>query len=226
MKLGVLLPTFAPDAARALEHAARAAEAEIDGVFAYDHLWPMGTPTRPALAPLPVLAAVAAAHPSLAIGPLVARVGLGSVDHLVEGLRTLHALAPGRVIAGLGTGDKLSAAENEAYGLGYPSADERRADLAQAIVALRDDMPVWVGGGSEATHELAFSLGATLNLWNRRPEQIAQAATRGPVNWAGPRPDDLPATLSALREAGATWAIVTPDVEIGELVSWRAGAGG
>lgn len=222
MKLGVLLPTFASSADRALAHAAEAADARLDGVFAYDHLWPMGSPTRPALAPLPVLAAVAAAHPDLTVGPLVARVGLGSSAHLLAGLRTLHALAPGRVIAGLGTGDKLSAAENEAYGLPYAPAAARRAELADLIMVLRDAMPVWVGGGSTVTHALTFSLGVTLNLWNRTPEQVAQAATQGTVNWAGPRPDDLEGTLDALEKAGATWAVLTPDVAITELVTWRA----
>ena len=61
IKLGVVLPSFRPTAADALDVARQADDAGIDGVFCYDHLWPMGRPDRPALAPFPLLAAVAGA---------------------------------------------------------------------------------------------------------------------------------------------------------------------
>ena len=54
MNVGVLLPTFRDSAHDALATAAEAASHSLDGVFAYDHLWPMGQPERPALAPFPV----------------------------------------------------------------------------------------------------------------------------------------------------------------------------
>ncbi len=38
----------------------RALAAGVDGVFCYDHLWPIGQPDRPALAPFPILATLAA----------------------------------------------------------------------------------------------------------------------------------------------------------------------
>jgi len=68
VKLGVLLPTFRNGASDALAFADRAVEAGIDGLFAYDHLWPMGSPTRPSLAPFAVLAAVARRH-DVVVGP-------------------------------------------------------------------------------------------------------------------------------------------------------------
>ena len=58
MKLAVLLPTFRHGASDAFDAAARAVDAGLDGVFAYDHLWPMGSPQRPSLAPFPLLAAI------------------------------------------------------------------------------------------------------------------------------------------------------------------------
>ena len=52
-------------------------------MFCYDHIWPLGEPDRPALAPFPILAALAASGeiPSTPgggpyFGTLVARVGL------------------------------------------------------------------------------------------------------------------------------------------------------
>src|ERR1035438_7585815 len=125
MKLGVLLPTFRNSAADAFAFADRAVGAGVDGLFAYDHLWPMGSPTRPSLAPFPLLAAVARRHDGVIVGPLVARVGLVGTDHLVDEYLTLERVAPSRVICALGSGDKLSAAENEAYDTPVRRADER-----------------------------------------------------------------------------------------------------
>ena len=42
MKLGVLLPTFRYGADDAFAFAAHAVDAGVDGLFAYDHLWPRG----------------------------------------------------------------------------------------------------------------------------------------------------------------------------------------
>jgi len=145
MKLGVLLPTFRNGSDDALAFAGEAARQGIDGVFAYDHLWPMGSPERPALSPFPVLAAIAKKHQEIIVAPLVARVGLVGTSHLVEEFRTLNALAPGRVIAALGTGDRLSADENEAYGLVSLSGAERRELLIDTATQLFDEMPVWFG---------------------------------------------------------------------------------
>ena len=217
----MLLPTFEVGGERALRGAEAAANAGLDGVFAYDHLWPMGSPTRPSLAPFPMLAAVAGRIDTLIVATLVARVGLVDTAHLVEEFETLALVAPGRVIAAIGTGDHLSVAENDAFGLARTSASERRALLASTATALRDSMPVWVGAGATATNEVARSLGVTINLWNAAPEKVANFATDGPVSWAGSVPDDVGATLDALREAGASWAVLTPNADVGVLGEWR-----
>ena len=221
MKVGVLLPTFEVGASNALATAGEAAAAGLDGVFAYDHLWPMGSPQRPSLAPFALLASVARAHEGLTVGPLVARIGLVGTTHLVQQFMTLHALAPGRVIAALGTGDKLSAPENEAYGLPELSADERRSMMADTARALAPFMPVWFGAGAAKTNELARSLGVEINLWNATPEALGAAATLGPVSWAGPVPSDLAVTLDALRDAGASWAVFSPHARIDQIAKWR-----
>lgn len=222
MKLGVLLPTFRYDSADAIAFADEAATAGLDGVFAYDHLWPMGSPDRPSLAPFPLLSVIARRHEDLSIGPLVARVSLVDTQHLVEEFETLQALAPGRVIGALGTGDKLSAPENEAYGLAPLSSEVRRELLRAAASALAPSMPVWIGAGGEETNALARELGATLNLWDWKPERVAAMSQSGPVCWAGPVPQDLSATLDALQVAGATWTVLSPDVSITQLREWRA----
>lgn len=223
MRVGLLLPTFRESAEPALDAARRAREAGLDGVFTYDHLFPIGGPDRPCLAPFPVLAAVAAREPDLLVGPLVARVGLVSTAALLEQFAALEVVAPGRVIAALGTGDRLSRAENLAFGLPYGTADERRALLAEAAASLRARHEVWVGAGSAATAALARSLGATLNLWQATPAEVAAARADGPVCWSGEPADDLEGQLDALEGAGATFAVLAPSADPARLGRWRGG---
>jgi hypothetical protein len=221
VKLGALLPTFRNGAADALSFSDRALEAGIDGLFAYDHLWPMGSPTRPSLAPFAVLAAVARRHDDVIVGPLVARIGLVGTAHLVEQYRTLERVAPSRVICALGSGDKLSAAENEAYDVPSRSADERRALMAETARALSGAMPIWFGAGNDETNRVAREVGATINLWDASAQRLRDVATSGDVSWAGPVPSDLSATLDSVRDAGATWAVFAPDVDVDALRQWR-----
>ena len=58
MKIGVTLPQFADEADSALDAARRAESLGIDGVFCFDHLWPIGQPGRPALSSGPLLGAL------------------------------------------------------------------------------------------------------------------------------------------------------------------------
>jgi len=222
VKLGALLPTFRNGAADALAFADRAVEAGIDGLFAYDHLWPMGSPTRPSLAPFSVLAAVARRHEGVIVGPLVARIGLVGTPHLVEQYRTLERVAPSRVICAIGSGDKLSAAENEAYDVPVRSGDERRALMAETARQLSDTMPIWFGAGNDETNRVAREVGATINFWDASPQRLRDMSKAGAVSWAGPVPADLASTLDAVRGAGATWAVLAPDVDVEALRQWRA----
>jgi alkanesulfonate monooxygenase SsuD/methylene tetrahydromethanopterin reductase-like flavin-dependent oxidoreductase (luciferase family) len=212
VRIGVILPTFAWDASAALEMADRSAAAGIDGVFAYDHLWPMRDRSRPALAPFPVLAAIAGRLPALFVGPLVARIGLVADEVLCSQFAALEAISPGRVIAAVGTGDSLSAEENLAYGIDFAPAAERRAHLAACAQLLSHrGLEVWIGGGAAPTLELAASLGAVVNLWQATPEAVAAQAASTAVSWGGTLPEDdgdARALLRGLDEAGATWAVV------------------
>ena len=216
MKVGFLLPVFRWTPDDALAAAELGEQSGIDGVFAYDHLWPMGSPERPALSPFPVLAAVSVRCPSLIVGPLVARVGITSDAHLIEAFRSLELAAPGRVIAAIGTGDKLSASENEAYGIAMQPVAERQAMVEHIASALSDSMPVWIGAGAPATNAIAARVGATLNYWQKTPE-----SPTGLWNWAGNPRDDLEAQLDELAAGGSTWAIFSPNVDVPRLGRWR-----
>lgn len=210
MKIGTLLPTFSRDVSRALHAATTAEELGVDGVFCYDHLWPLGHPGRPAISPYPLLAAVAVRTTRVMLGTLVSRVGLEGDEVLAAKLETIAALARGRVIAALGTGDAKSDDENDAFGIAHLTPDLRRRAVARVGDQLEGRVAeIWVGGGAARTNALAPANGWTLNLWAASPARVARAARKGAVSWAGELPasdDEAVALLAALREAGATWA--------------------
>jgi alkanesulfonate monooxygenase SsuD/methylene tetrahydromethanopterin reductase-like flavin-dependent oxidoreductase (luciferase family) len=212
MRVGVTLPQFRDEGDSALDAARRAEALGLDGVFCFDHLWPMGQPQRPALSSGPLLGALAATTTTIALGTLVARIGLLPDDVLVAELASVAALSGGRLIAGLGTGDSKSRAENEAYGLPFGPADERRARLgAVAVAVAARGIPVWVGGGLPATTDLARTVGATANLWEAGPGRVAELTAAGfEISWGGPVAGGSAAVarqLGELAEAGATWAV-------------------
>jgi alkanesulfonate monooxygenase SsuD/methylene tetrahydromethanopterin reductase-like flavin-dependent oxidoreductase (luciferase family) len=239
IRTGIVLPTFRETPDDALEAARQAFEAGVDGVFCYDHLWPLGEPDRPALAPFPILAALIASGdipPTPGGGPffgtLVARVGLVPNAVLLGQFRALDLLAPGRIIAGLGTGDGLSEAENRAYGIPFPPAAARRGDMVELGHALRAlGIAVWVAGGVAARVVEARAVGAALNVWDADPALVA-ARSQGPeaveVTWGGPPPKGgagLETSILELAQAGATWAIFGWPIDPGSLAAAARGAG-
>jgi alkanesulfonate monooxygenase SsuD/methylene tetrahydromethanopterin reductase-like flavin-dependent oxidoreductase (luciferase family) len=133
---------------------------------------------------------------------------------LLGQFRALDLLAPGRIIAGLGTGDRLSEAENRAYGIPFPPAAERRADMVELGRSLRAlGITVWVAGGPAARVIEARAIGAALNVWDADPALVA-TRSQGPeaveVTWGGPPLKggaSLESRILELAQAGATWAI-------------------
>ena len=212
MKVGVTLPQFRDEADSALQAARRAEDLGLDGVFCFDHLWPMGQPDRPALSSGPLLGALAASTSTISLGTLVARIGLLPDEVLVAVLSSLSVISTGRFIAGIGTGDHLSRPENEAFGLPFESAGGRRARLLTVASAVqREGVPVWLGGGGRQTVELAREVGAAVNLWDGDARRVAELAAAGvEVTWGGTvgrTASEAMAGLTELAEAGATWAV-------------------
>jgi alkanesulfonate monooxygenase SsuD/methylene tetrahydromethanopterin reductase-like flavin-dependent oxidoreductase (luciferase family) len=211
LKLGITLPTFESSADAALTVVCEAEEAGVDGVFAFDHLWPGIDKARPALSMYPVLGAAAALTRRIGIGSLVARLGLVPDRVVVESLVSLHELAGPRLVAALGIGDSKSLAENEAFGIAFPALESRRLSLVAILGELTArGIEAWVGAVSPATLDIARSAGATVNLWDLGLDRVRAEAARGPTTWAGPLPASAkPAAhrLVELRDAGATWAV-------------------
>ncbi len=212
MLVGITLPQFRDEADSALAAATRAERLGLDGVFCFDHLWPLGQPDRPALSSAPLLGALAASTTSVWLGTLVSRVGLLPDAELASVLTSLSTISGGRFIAGLGTGDHLSRPENLAFDLPFEAADERRARMAVVAAAVGGrGIPVWIGGGLPKTLAVARQVGAAVNLWEAEPTRVAELTAVGmEVTWGGPvhgTVDEVAGHLRELAGAGATWAV-------------------
>jgi alkanesulfonate monooxygenase SsuD/methylene tetrahydromethanopterin reductase-like flavin-dependent oxidoreductase (luciferase family) len=245
VKLGVSLPVFTADPSRPLQAADQAAGAGFDGVFAPDHLfppvfYPPSGPDRPALEVFSVLSAVAARHPELVVGTLVARVTLRPPGILAKQAAALDAMTRAGAILALGTGDRASRAEHESFGIASPPAADRIALLEETIEALgrlfrgeaypggrhvpRLSGPLapggsperWVGGLSDAVLAVAARRADAWNGWGLDVEGFAsKAATLR--------------RLAADRAVAPTWggiALVGSDrAELERLVADRTATG-
>jgi alkanesulfonate monooxygenase SsuD/methylene tetrahydromethanopterin reductase-like flavin-dependent oxidoreductase (luciferase family) len=240
MHVGVTLPQFRHDAEPAIGVARRAEAAGIDGVFVFDHLWPIGQRMRPALHSTTLLGALAAETDRVVLGTLVARVGLVPDAVLAHTLVTLHRMTGGRFIAALGTGDSLNREENDAYGVPFAPVADRVASVVDCCRRLRAaGVTTWIGGRSPAVRMAAANAdgwngwGIDVATW---AEEAAGVPHPGQLTWGGQvligrtpvdaaaklkthgsRPglvtgtvEDLKAHLGALAAAGASWAVCAP----------------
>jgi alkanesulfonate monooxygenase SsuD/methylene tetrahydromethanopterin reductase-like flavin-dependent oxidoreductase (luciferase family) len=211
VKVGLVAPVFADDPRPALRVAQEADVTGIDGVFSYDHLFPINGPNRPALSALPMLASMAGATERVRLGTLVSRVTLLPVPVLVESLATLDAISGGRAIAGIGTGDRLTEPENRAYGMFFPKLAERLRLLTEATRALRAaGVTTWIGGRSDAVKAIAAAEADAWNAWEGPLDEMA--AFGGVVTWGGPPPGDgdLAGHLGRLAASGVAWVVYGP----------------
>lgn len=240
LKVGTTLPQFRHEPGPAIDAARRAESAGLDGVFVFDHLWPLGQPGRPALYWLGLLGALAAETERVTLGPLVARIGLVPDAVLVHSLSSLQRMLGPRLIAALGTGDEGNRPENEAYGVAFRALPDRLDSLAWCCRRLRaDGVHTWVGGRSPALRRAAVDADGW-NGWGSDPASFARdahsVASGRELSWGGQvligrtraqadaklrahgtRPGlvagtvaDLRAHFDALAAAGASWAICAP----------------
>ncbi len=218
MKVGLTLPQFRHEAGSCLRTAAQAEAAGLDGVFVFDHLWPLGRPDRPALHGPTLAGALLGGTARISVGMLVARVGLLPDAVLVNQLATLARMGGRRVVAGVGVGDAMSRPENLAVGVPFRPRTERLASLVDVCRRLRErGITTWVGGNSATAREVGLAEADAVNLWGVEPAAVGEARRAGgAVTWAGQvdvgavGTDGLATLLRALALEGAAWAIVAP----------------
>ncbi len=197
MRIGLTLPSFVQDAEIPLAVARTAEECGVDGVFVYDHVFRRGRDgeLRPALEAMALLGAVAEATARVSIGTLVLRSSMRPPASTAAAVGTAVRIAPGRVIAGVGAGDSESREENESFGLGFGSVEERVRELERTVLAVRDQgASVWVGGLAPTVRELAAREADGWNAWGINPalfmewaRAMRSTAARAPFacTWSG-----------------------------------------
>ena len=201
---GVTLPQFTGDVETFVEAARRAERLGLDSIWVFDHLWPLsGSKQRPILEAWTALAWLAQATERVTIGTLVTRSSLRHSALLAKMAATVGAIAPGRLVVGIGSGDHASRPENEAFGLPYFSGADRVPQLVSAVEVVRhylhepqvsidgsfgriDALPVsprpdpppavWLGGRSPELLEVAGRLADGWNCWGATTEEFSLEA--------------------------------------------------
>jgi alkanesulfonate monooxygenase SsuD/methylene tetrahydromethanopterin reductase-like flavin-dependent oxidoreductase (luciferase family) len=230
--LAVTLPQFSERPGPAVAAAADAQRLGFAGAFVFDHFWPLGAPTRPALECWTLLAAVAAETgrrppqgPGFRVGTLVTRAGLRAPALVARMAATVGQVARAPAVVGVGRGDLANRAENLAFGLPFGTAAERARVLEATVAALRGPQAgtprpeVWLGGTGPEALAMAGRLADAWNGWARTPEELA-AGLAG-VRREAERAGRDPATVAA------TWGgqvLVAPDRSeaAGRLARWGA----
>lgn len=196
-RVGLTLPSFVRDPDEVFAVLAAADEAGLDGVFVYDHLFRVAADGthRPALEMTALLGAVAAASERVQVGVLVTRASLRAPALTALTLETARRVSGGRLVTAIGSGDEQSRPENEEFGVGFGTVDDRVAELRDAVRATRDrGFPVWVGGVHRAVRAVAAAEADGWNRWGGSVERFAAqaaevtaAAVRSPFEctWGG-----------------------------------------
>jgi alkanesulfonate monooxygenase SsuD/methylene tetrahydromethanopterin reductase-like flavin-dependent oxidoreductase (luciferase family) len=186
VRLGINLPTFDPlrvgGRPKFVEAARLAEDSGFEAVWVGDHLH---VPS-PVYDSTVALSAVAATTTHIKLGFGVMLLGLRQPAWVAKQLTTIDALAPGRLLLGVGVGGEFPA-EFEALGL---NVRQRGRLLDEALAALPDWLegrstpplsptisvvpPIWVGGRSEAAMQRAARVGdGWLATW-MSPERVQQ----------------------------------------------------
>ncbi len=249
-KVGLVLPVFTADPARPIEAARDADSLGFDGIFASDHLLPVGGPADgPALECFTTLAAAGAITRRVAVGALVTRAGLREAGMIAKLGANLDAITGGRAILGLGTGDRLSEREHEAFGFPVESPAARTERLTETVEAVRALLsgaayaggrvvppvdgpilprpvrpggpPLWIGGTSDRMIGVAAHLGDAWNGWGLPLHAFVEKVRLL---------DDLSGTArTASRRVEATWGGIVlvgeSDPDAARLAAERAQQG-
>jgi alkanesulfonate monooxygenase SsuD/methylene tetrahydromethanopterin reductase-like flavin-dependent oxidoreductase (luciferase family) len=203
MRLGYSLPNFVSDPQSTLRAAERALELEVDGLFSTDHLFPPGSPDKPSLEAFALLSALAARHPGVTLGTLVARASLRPAGILAKQAAALDQMTGGRFILGIGSGDQVSRDEHVRFGIPFAEEPADRVALleevargARALFEGRtweggEHVPrmtgplrpagapaIWVGGTSGPVLDVAGRVADAWNGWGLDAERFARSADR------------------------------------------------
>jgi alkanesulfonate monooxygenase SsuD/methylene tetrahydromethanopterin reductase-like flavin-dependent oxidoreductase (luciferase family) len=200
-KFGCQLPQDIPNPEHIIEVAKECESLGYDSVWAYDHLSPYWLHSGRALECWTLLSAVAARTSKIKVGSLVTNVNLRNPALLAKMTSTVDCISGGRLIVGLGTGDRLSAHEMQTHGYHFPSLEQRIDRLKETILILRamwtgekvsvrgktceisnalslpkpkqkPGPPIWVGGRHKMILDVAAELAQGWNYWGLDKKEL------------------------------------------------------
>jgi alkanesulfonate monooxygenase SsuD/methylene tetrahydromethanopterin reductase-like flavin-dependent oxidoreductase (luciferase family) len=180
-------------------------ELGFESLWVFDHLWPLGgEKERPILECWTALAYLAGSGIRADIGTLVTRSSLRNPAVLAKMASTVGAMAEGRTIVGLGSGDSMNRAENRAFGAPFYSGTDRVEQLVSTLEVLQratktgraelsdrfadvsipmspkpsDPVKVWLGGRSDEILEVAGRIADGWNGWGANIDAFADDAAK------------------------------------------------
>ena len=140
--IGLNLTSIGVSSAWWLESARQAEAAGFAGVWCWDHFVSQGkNKTTPVLECWTTLAAAAAVTRRVKVGSFVTNVMNRYPAVVAKMVATVWEQAGGRVELGIGVGG--NAAEEDAYGISFPTPQERVVVLEETVAAVR---LLWTGG--------------------------------------------------------------------------------
>jgi alkanesulfonate monooxygenase SsuD/methylene tetrahydromethanopterin reductase-like flavin-dependent oxidoreductase (luciferase family) len=202
----------------------------VDSIWVWDHFFPIeGSLDGPCFEAWTLLTTIAAETSIPTIGTLVCGTAFRSPELLAHMAATLDAVAPGRLVLGIGAG--WHEPDFTRYGIDYPGTSQRlkrfEADVARirsrlsslSLASTTPSIRLLVGGGSPATLRVAAK---HADAWNciepapsfadksRRLDQICEELGRDPAGIERTVGIDLPdcPAWRTFAEAGATHLIV------------------
>lgn len=155
VRVGIELPVHGVAFPQVRELARAAEDAGLDGIWIPDHLVPLRPDGPPPLECWTLLAALAGATSTIRVGSLVLVLPLRDPGLLALQARTLAAVAPGRLVLGVGLGGFTYRRAAASLGIATHDLAARGGALADALQHLRAALPgdaarpgLWVGGRS------------------------------------------------------------------------------
>lgn len=177
--LSITAPQFGSDPGLLRGAAEFAESAGIGGLYAFDHLVPMGRPDGPVFDLAATLGTVAVCTSRVTVGSMIMRVGVRSVEESVALARSVRAIAPGRTVIGLGTGDRMTADEHRRFALGTATPAERRIVMTATADAIRAEGGIVVLGGTHPlTQDLVLDHADGWNAWSLELDRFTTSASR------------------------------------------------
>jgi len=199
-KIGCILPLETGNFDRVVEAARQCEKLGYDSVWAFDHLAPYWTRARNSLECWTVLSALAERTSRVKIGSMVTNVTLRHPVTLARITSSLDVISKGRLIVGLGTGDRLSRTELTSYGYSFDNLEIRVGRLNETVEILkaawtgkeftfkgrhyqishltnkpkpiqRPNPPIWLGGKHRKIIDIIAKSGDGWNYWGLKKSE-------------------------------------------------------